>query len=580
VLVGRETGNLADAHAVRAEIVRRGVVTSAYAVERLERPEQGGQPEFRLIVAAADGTRLAVGEERYGTPERAHAAIDRIVTLLGRCAEDAALASRHLIVRALSGIMVRVADEGGRIVLDSGPLPTSAARAQRERELFEHGVERARYRLRRDERGWLRLTLHNADNEIIAWGEVRYTSIESARSGRNELIAWLRQLRGSAALREAHIERLPASDDATLGGYLSGLATLTARFDRAAERRNRFLDHLLARFGEAFANSLLPRFDPRADRGIGAQQALQHAKTVFLRNIVTLTAGRALAPDYAKPPAAPGAVAPVDGDNLAPADGFARRLALLLGINIPTDATGTLLPWQVRLTREAPPFLYVERDEPTDTAQPKANRRSFTLHSTQPGIVATLLAHGTSTQHYGERHDPAHDGADNWVLTFSWPGGPAQDIHRGTSREAVKAARDRLIHHLRTLASDPHALFSGEGFHVVEHVLLRPDQTTIDDDFYRQRVTLVFPDWPIRFQDPEFRAFVQRTVFDNTPAHLDVRCYWLGYGDMTLFERLHEAWRDGLQRSVLNEGSARPIEEAAALRKFIEQLDAREGAAH
>jgi hypothetical protein len=133
-----------------------------------------------------------------------------------------------------------------------------------------------------------------------------------------------------------------------------------------------------------------------------------------------------------------------------------------------------------------------------------------------------------------------------------------------------------LMHYLRGLSHDARALQSGEGFHMVEHILLRPDQLSADDGFYRQRVSLFFPNWPVRFQDPEFRAFAQRTVFDNTPVHLDVRCYWLGFGEMTEFERLDGVWRSELHRFANQSQGERPGGAARAMRAFIERMDLRD----
>ena len=581
VLVGRETGNLSDAHAVRAELVRRGAAANAYQIERIAQPELSGQAEFRLTIHAADGNLLAYGEERYGTLERAQFALTRMAALLARCVDDPAQTARHLIVRALSGITVRIADRGGRIVLDSGALPDAQARTRRERDLLLHGVEPSRYRVRRDDRGWLRLTLHDAQHELLASGEIRYASLESARLGRDELVAWVVRLRDEPSLHDAYIEASPAVPGKTLpGAYLAGLAELNARFDPAVERRNRFLDHLLARFGERFEDSLLARLDPRDDGGTALQIGLQRAKTLFLRNLVPLGAGRATGPDYGraltKSDYGPG------GQEDEPADGFVRRLALLLGIEVPADADGVLRSAHFRMTRENPPFLYVEREEGAGARVPPANQRSFTFHAKQPAIIASLLEHGLTPEHYSVRHDAhaqygvSHDGSGSWVLTFAWPGDKPQDIHRAGSREAIHAARDRLMHYLRGLSHDARALQSGEGFHMVEHILLRPDQLSADDGFYRQRVSLFFPNWPVRFQDPEFRAFAQRTVFDNTPVHLDVRCYWLGFGEMTEFERLDGVWRSDLHRFANQSQGERPGGTARAMRAFIERMDLRD----
>lgn len=576
VLVGRETGNLQDAQSVRAELLRRGGDASAYRVERVEHRREAVQFEWRLVIDASDGALLAIGEERYGSDSSAQAARERIAALLVRCASDPAVAARHLVVRALSGIMVRIVDEGGRILLDSGALPTLAARERRASEILEHGALRARYRLRRDDNGWLRLTLHNAERELIAWGEIRFATIESARDGRDRLIEWLRRLHAEPTLRASYIERLPASDTATTSGYLNGLRMLTARFDPAVERRNRFLDHLLARFGERFDNTLLARLDPRRDGGGAVQARLLHAKTVFLGHIVPLGYGRATGFDYGAP--LPAKMAGPGGPADEPADGYAHRVSLLLGIEPRIDAKGRLSTTEERLTREPPPFLYVTRDEAKTESAPRANRRSFTFSSPQSDIVADLLTHGVHPAHYGVRNDTNHDGAGGWVLTYLPPGGEAQDVHRADSREAALAARDRLIRYLNALADDSRKLYAGEGLHVVEHVLLRPKTAAVSDDFYRLRVSLMFPDWPIRFQDPEFRALAERTVFENTPAHLDARCYWLGLSEMTEFERLHDAWRGAQRAFAMGKALARPVDEADEVRRFIERLDARAAA--
>ncbi len=77
-----------------------------------------------------------------------------------------------------------------------------------------------------------------------------------------------------------------------------------------------------------------------------------------------------------------------------------------------------------------------------------------------------------------------------------------------------------------------------EQFYVVEHILLRPIEE--DDpgalplfgnvhlqDPYSLQVSLVFPSWPERFQDPNFRRFITQMVREETPAHLTCYLHWL-----------------------------------------------------
>jgi hypothetical protein len=98
-------------------------------------------------------------------------------------------------------------------------------------------------------------------------------------------------------------------------------------------------------------------------------------------------------------------------------------------------------------------------------------------------------------------------------------------------------------------------LYSAEGFHVVEHVLLRPRQngdpflslpmhsTARERDPYSQRLSLIFPSGyarnfsdntvprmpvtPHRFRDLEFRRHAERMVQQACPAHLFPSIYWV-----------------------------------------------------
>lgn len=92
-----------------------------------------------------------------------------------------------------------------------------------------------------------------------------------------------------------------------------------------------------------------------------------------------------------------------------------------------------------------------------------------------------------------------------------------------------------------------------ERFYLVEHILLRPlpgdvyqqgplFRDACSSDPYSLQVTAVFPNWPARFTDEDFRAFVERTVREETPAHLAVRVLWKSRADMEAFRAAHAAW--------------------------------------
>jgi hypothetical protein len=93
----------------------------------------------------------------------------------------------------------------------------------------------------------------------------------------------------------------------------------------------------------------------------------------------------------------------------------------------------------------------------------------------------------------------------------------------------------------------------GEIFYLVEHILLRPvegdQQQQIPllaeprhQDPYSLQVSFVFPAWLPRFADPAFRQFTERTVREETPAHLAVYLHCLDQPEMAAFEVVYRDW--------------------------------------
>jgi len=90
-----------------------------------------------------------------------------------------------------------------------------------------------------------------------------------------------------------------------------------------------------------------------------------------------------------------------------------------------------------------------------------------------------------------------------------------------------------------------------EHFYLVEHVLLRPIKGDLHQtapllraapsrDPYSLQITLVFPDWPVRYLNR--RPFVEQTVRDETPAHLHAQVLWLERAAMQDFADAHRLW--------------------------------------
>lgn len=94
------------------------------------------------------------------------------------------------------------------------------------------------------------------------------------------------------------------------------------------------------------------------------------------------------------------------------------------------------------------------------------------------------------------------------------------------------------------------------GFHVLEHILLRPrvadkeqqSQTSgiswqtaylalpATKDPYSHQISFIFPSWLERFNREGFRELIEKTLREETPAHLHVYIHWLNQADMLDFE--------------------------------------------
>jgi hypothetical protein len=90
---------------------------------------------------------------------------------------------------------------------------------------------------------------------------------------------------------------------------------------------------------------------------------------------------------------------------------------------------------------------------------------------------------------------------------------------------------------------------------MVEHILLRPmigDEVqqiplltdTQSKDPYSLQLSFIFPADPARFQNPAFRDFIERTIREETPAHLVVYFHWFGQEMMAAFKTAYNEWLD------------------------------------
>ncbi len=98
---------------------------------------------------------------------------------------------------------------------------------------------------------------------------------------------------------------------------------------------------------------------------------------------------------------------------------------------------------------------------------------------------------------------------------------------------------------------------AGEGMYLIENVLLRPETAVdpvlpvcvdpactdcADDDPYSYRLHFVLPSYAGRFQNMDFRRYVEETIRLETPAHILPKICWVDSDQMANFEPLYHDW--------------------------------------
>lgn len=127
-----------------------------------------------------------------------------------------------------------------------------------------------------------------------------------------------------------------------------------------------------------------------------------------------------------------------------------------------------------------------------------------------------------------------------------------------------------------------------EKFHLIEHLLLRPMNTSWEEtllaiclgddcedcgarDPYSFRVTIVFPAWPLRFTNMGFRRYVEQSIREETPAHIYPKICWIDKEQMAQFESLYQTWMEARAQHALM--SEEYLAASTELIKLLAQLE-------
>lgn len=392
---------------------------------------------------------------------------------------------------------------------------------------------------------------------------------DSRRARARQLKAYLmvfEQMLGNALAQLANTAKLFSLDPAIDRTYfvkdfsealIKGFDEFTDGLDRTAledmtettaefyERRNRFLDHLMARFGEQFSDYALLLNDVSGKQV--AQARLIDDKISFLRNYPQISHDRAKAFDYRQTTFSP--------DNIP---GIKKRINLLLGF---PDLKfgwpqGNHPVGKFRL-EDSHKKIWLEGDITPDVAGPEEAYWLLVRRMTQPDAYKIVK--------YTLSKDPTH----RYHLHLRNAKGNLLADQRFVTKAEAQAMMDELL-----------AWSANERLIVVEHLLLRPKfpgdalykvcpdggLACGDADPYSFRLTFVMPGWTTQYTDNlDMRRFAERTIQQETPSHLLGKTCWVGNDGMLENSCDPVVEKMALMEGLTDGGEANPCDCATAV---------------
>jgi hypothetical protein len=244
------------------------------------------------------------------------------------------------------------------------------------------------------------------------------------------------------------LDTVPNLEPLLKGGneaFTKGMQELMQKYDKKTERRNRFLDHMLARFGEEFMADAFNAVHREANFSTkdGFEKKSIQAKVKFLQNFIDVSRNRARGFNYG--------LSPEDQEN---ASGLKKKVSLLF--NMPNYGHRLLSGV------EADKNVNVSEQKQGTANKPKAGE--FTFVSDDENILAEILAYGTDRNNYLIEKVKT-DYSIQYINPITRQ---KTTVYKAAKLQSCEDALGQLIDRLRQMNDD------ADGFHLVEHVLLRP----------------------------------------------------------------------------------------------------------
>lgn len=364
--------------------------------------------------------------------------------------------------------------------------------------------------------------------------------------------------------------------------YVAKLKEIIETGTKRKQRKNIFLDHLLARFGETFSTYAINMYKEQcncmvSEEGILIEDELLKDKAAFLQRIPELSSERGKGFNYKALDC--GRPDVWDSYNV---EGVKKRVCMYLGFDdykrkrLTCDPEFDVVPYRTITDGKVQAYrLKLQDKEKNILLDGIKNYR----------LQQNALKDAKDLKEQVLRHVNVHDPADASkgivvVLPQNAQGYSRVQVKDREGNFALQSEmmeyNDALLLRDKILAFAFPESCSVEGFHVVEHILLRPkddDYTPLFDpvavtdgtttmeitDPYSFWITVVIPNWLPQYKDnPNAQNAFEQLVRRETPAHIVAKFCWLNAQEMYRFESAYLQW---LYENALEQPNERELTE-------------------
>lgn len=320
-----------------------------------------------------------------------------------------------------------------------------------------------------------------------------------------------------------------------------------------AERRNRFLDHLMSRFAESFNEYVLLMYslDYQTQQETGIDPAdLINDKIQFLKDYPDISYNRGKAFNYfpQKEDFSIKTGELWDSNNVS---GLEKKVSRLGGIKNVTKRFLYCLGNYTAITTSDTPakYKFVFKNENNDTlTSVDAYSTEDDLKNAIPFFLTNVLARS------GYAIEPS--GSSFVFFVNNKDGNHLAVSNEFTDKNIATAAIDAFIKEFNKECD-------AEGLHLIEHILLRPRSNKFklatvcldptcdfcgEQDPYSFRMSFVLPYWPLHFRTIAFRTYLEDIIRQEAPAHTTVKVCWVDNAALFEFETACKNWITALAK--------------------------------